>query len=186
MPNETPIPGFAQTRQDQARMNEEDLFDQASEYSRALLARAEHYFAKSMPRVVIRFDLRGRSAGMVRFGNGPETVIRYNALLLAQNGQHFLRSTVPHEVAHIVSHTLHGRSIRPHGPEWLEVMSFFGVEGKRCHNYDVSRARARRLKRFNYRCSCREHHLTSIRHNRVAAGQVYLCRHCGSRLEATG
>lgn len=167
-------------------MTENELFDQARNRTDALLRRAAIHFSSAMPRVDIRFDLRGQSAGMVCFSIGAKPVIRYNALLLAENDRRFLDTTVPHEVAHVVSRTLHGPTIRPHGAEWRQVMSFFGVDSRRCHDYDISRARTRQMRRFDYQCACRAHRLTSIRHNRVIAGQVYLCRHCGTRLEAIG
>lgn len=169
-----------------AAMTQNELFEQARKRTNSLLNQAAAHFASTMPRVDIRFDLRGQSAGMVCFSSEKEPVIRYNALLLAENDRRFLDTTVPHEVAHVVSRTLHGPKIRPHGSEWRKVMRFFGVDSKRCHDYDISRARTRQIKRFSYRCACREHRLTSIRHNRVNAGQVYLCRHCGTRLKATG
>lgn len=143
-----------------------------------LLQQAEQYFQIRMPRVAVRFDLRGRSAGMVRFVAGRPPEVRYNRLLLEENRADFLASTVPHEVAHVVARALFGAQIRPHGDEWKRVMHWLGADPARCHDYDVSRTQTRRLQRFPYRCSCRRHWLTSIRHKRILAGQMYYCRAC--------
>ena len=159
---------------------------QVTARTRDLLRQAEGHFRTPMPPVAIRFDLRGRNAGMARFAPGKPPEIRYNPTLLAENPGDFLARTVPHEVAHVVARALFGTKIRPHGNEWKGVMNWFGVEASRCHDYDVSRSRARRLQRFPYRCACRRHWLTSVRHNRVLAGQTYYCRACKRVLEPAG
>jgi len=151
---------------------------QVTDRTLALLKRAEHHFRHAMPTIEIRFDLRGMSAGMVRFQDGKRPVVRYNMQLFSENHETFTARTVPHEVAHIVARTVFGAGIRPHGEEWRAVMAFFGSEAVRCHEFDISRSISRRMHRFSYRCDCREHQLTSIRHNRVLAGQIYQCRTC--------
>lgn len=148
----------------------------------ALLKLAERHFRRTMPAVEIRFDLRGRSAGMVRFQDGKKPVVRFNRQLLSENRESFITQTVPHEVAHVVARAVFGTGIRPHGAEWRKVMAFFGAEATRCHEFDITRSASRRLRRFSYRCTCREHQLTSIRHNRILAGQTYQCRICSTTL----
>jgi len=151
--------------------------------TRQLLREAGRHFRAAMPPVAIRFDLRGCNAGMARFEPGKPPEIRYNATLLTDNPDDFLTQTVPHEVAHVVARALFGANVRPHGIEWKGLMGWFGVEPTRCHDYDVSRSQIRRLQRFPYRCACRRHWLTSIRHNRVLAGQTYYCRACKRALK---
>jgi len=158
------------------------LVQQAEQDTRRLLRQAAEHFGLPVPRVDVRFDLRGQAAGQARLPSRGRPVIRYNAQLLLQNGPRFLQRTVPHETAHVIAYRLHGRHIRPHGPEWKAVMALFGADSRRCHDYDVSTLPRRRLTRHRYRCDCREHALTSIRHNRIVAGQVYLCRSCGQAL----
>jgi SprT protein len=160
----------------------DELAERARLQTLHLLRRAAEHYGIPAPRVEIRFDLRGRAAGQVRLPARGRPVIRYNPLLLAQNDTDFLGRTVPHEAAHVVAFRLHGRRIRPHGPEWKAVMGLFGADSARCHDYDLSAIPSRRFARHPYRCGCREHALTSIRHNRVLAGQVYLCRACGQEL----
>ena len=145
----------------------------------ALLREAEAWLNLAMPRVEIRFDLRGTAAGQARMRDGSFALIRYNAALLGLHPEVFVAETVPHEVAHVVAFTKHGACIRPHGAEWQAVMRHFGVEPSRCHRYDVSKLRTRSLQRFLYRCGCGTHQISSIRHNRICRqGTVYLCRRC--------
>ena len=153
-------------------------FQRAHAETLTLLAQAKDDFGIATPEVAVRFDLRGGAAGQAIFGRCGKIAIRYNGLLLRENGEEFLRRTVPHEVAHVVVRLLHGPRCRPHGREWQRVMAHFGAEATRCHRYDIRRAATRRLRRYTYRCGCREFALTSIRHGRVQRGQVYLCNYC--------
>ncbi len=154
------------------------LLKQVIKRSHALLNQAELHFKRPMPEVTILFDLQGQTAGMVKFIPRGEILIRYNTTLLNENRDHFLSQTVPHEVAHVVAHAMNRGCVRPHGPEWQQVMLFFGAEIQRCHNYKVKPSTRRRLQQFNYHCGCREHLLTSIRHNRAINGQRYICKDC--------
>lgn len=158
------------------------LLRQAEQHTRSLLLRASRRFGLAPPPLAVRFDLRGKTAGMVKFQRGQAYVVRYNPRLLAENRDDFLTQTVPHEVAHVVTNLLFGPRAKPHGAQWQTVMRYFGAEPRRCHGYDVSGAPPRRLRRFDYHCACRTHRLTSIRHNRIQAGGTYLCRHCGQVL----
>jgi SprT protein len=133
-------------------------------------------------RLEIRFDLRGRAAGQARYGSTGPWVIRYNPVLLRENGDSFLASTVPHEVAHLIAFLRYGPRIRPHGAEWRAIMEQFGATPERCHRYDLSRIPRRATRVFTYHCACSEHRLTGIRHRRVLAGQIYLCRRCAEAL----
>lgn len=159
-------------------MPETALHRRVEALTQQLLDTAGNHFQRDPGKVIIRFDLTGKAAGMALFPRRGTPVIRYNALLLAENRDDFLKRTVPHEVAHIVARQLFGNRIKPHGGEWRQVMALFGAEASRCHDYDVSRASRRTLKRYPYRCACRTHQLSSIRHNRVKRGQVYHCVSC--------
>jgi len=159
-----------------------ELIQHAREATQRLISLAEQQLSMHLPAVEINFDLRGQSAGMVRFPAHATPQIRYNRILLMENPQHFIRQTVAHEVAHLVARHHYGSGIRPHGAEWQSVMALFGVEPRRCHDYDTSRSTTRRLTRHPYQCGCQTHQLSSIRHNRIAAGQRYHCRRCGNHL----
>lgn len=160
-----------------------NLRHEAERLTDKLLELASRHFATGPITVRIRFDLRGKSAGQVRTTESRGYLIRYNVHLLARHPREFLSQTVPHEAAHVVAFSLFGRGVAPHGREWRAIMAIFGASPERCHGYDVEGLQTRRLRRYDYRCACRTHQLTSIRHNRVVSGQVYLCKRCGSPLE---
>lgn len=136
-----------------------------------------------LPELPVLLNLRGSAAGQYRGGSHP--CIRYNPQIAAQAFEDFIARTVPHEVAHYVVEKLFPRKrIKPHGPEWQGIMQAFGLEPSVCHSYDLSRVQVRRQRRYLYSCDCREHQLSTTRHNRVRYdGTSYLCQQCGSKLK---
>jgi SprT protein len=153
------------------------------EQSRDFIGRAEDIFSRKFAAVEVLFDLKGRSAGMFR-ARGRDCQIRYNPWLFAKYFDENLSSTVPHEVAHYIVYCLYPRRrTRPHGEEWQTVMAAFGVEARVTGDYDLTGIPLRNQRRFSYRCECREHQLSTRRHNNISAGSSrYLCRYCQGEL----
>ena len=162
---------------------QQQLLDKAEQQTHKLLRQAADHFDIPCPKVTVRFDLRGTAAGQARMQSKRRLEIRYNAQLLAENPESFLARTVPHEAAHVVAYCLHGSRIKPHGAEWKMIMALFQADPSRCHSYDVTTSQQRTMRRFTYRCSCRDHELSTIRHNRIQRGQVYHCLHCKEPLQ---
>jgi len=133
--------------------------------------------------IEVRFDLKGRAAGMYRVQR-RKRVIRYNPYLFAKYFDHNLQTTVPHEVAHYVTDMLFGlRNIQPHGKHWQAVMLSLGAEPHVTGDYDLAGIPVRRQRRFHYQCACSEHQVSSVRHNRVLRGDMkYLCRACRTEI----
>lgn len=135
---------------------------------------------------IIDVNISGCVAGRARL---TQWRISYNYELFIQNQQKFIERTVPHEVAHMIVYKVYGEeaSRRAHGNYWIMVMSSMGAKHiERCHDYDVSQvhqSRSKQARNFVYKCDCREHVLTSIRHRRIIAhGQKYFCKHCKQRI----
>jgi SprT protein len=154
----------------------------AWEQTHRLLRQAAKHYGISLPLPEVRFDLRGKAAGQIRFLSRCHALIRYNPTLLQDNGDAFIARTVPHEVAHLVARKVYGEQIKPHGIEWREIMAYFGADSSRCHSFTVRENKIRRMRYFPYRCDCQDHRLSAIRHHRHQAGTTYLCRRCGSSL----
>ncbi|WP_457676094.1 SprT family zinc-dependent metalloprotease [Thiolapillus sp.] len=165
-------------------MNRQALEQALRDATAYWLAAAEKQLGRHFPLPEIRFDLRGQAAGQYR--GHPLPCIRYNLELAGRQPEAFLRRTPGHEVAHYVIHQMHPRQrLRPHGPEWRQLMESLGLEPSRCHEFDTGGVTTRRQRRFSYRCACRKHELSATRHNRVIRGQAeYRCTHCGERLVA--
>jgi len=147
--------------------------------TRDFLERAAAHFGRRFDEIPVLFDLKGRNAGMYRI-RGHQRCIRYNPWLFAKYFDDNLAETVPHEVAHYVCDRLYGlRNIRPHGREWQAVMRLFGVEPRRTCSYDLEGIPQRQQRRHRYRCACREHQVTTVRHKRIQQGRAqYLCKSC--------
>ncbi|MEO5341930.1 MAG: SprT-like domain-containing protein [Gammaproteobacteria bacterium SHHR-1] len=164
---------------------QEELEQQLRQATLACLAQAEPLLrgaGRCRAQVRVLCDLRGKAAGQAVWAQG-ETRIRYNLALAKPQPEAFIQQTVPHEVAHVVTRLLHPRA-RPHGPEWRAVMAHLGIaDAQRCHSFAVTPP-GHSQRRWPYRCPCREHQLSTTRHNRILRGERnYLCRYCGSLLQ---
>lgn len=153
------------------------------EITRQWVTRANRLYRRDFPVPEVRFDLHGRAAGQYRGGYQP--CIRYNMDIAAVQFDAFCKRTPPHEVAHYIMDCLHpSKNIRPHGREWQDLMQAYGLEPTRCHEYELDNVRQRRQRRFTYVCACREHQLSTTRHNRVQYRKMeYRCTRCGEPVQ---
>lgn len=151
------------------------------------IALAREKLQRAFADIPVVFDLKGRAAGMYRSYQGVQ-LIRYNPWLFAKYFDDNVQNTIPHEVAHYLSDMLHGlRNIRPHGRQWGELMDILGAVPSRKHTYDLSGIPQRQLRRYPYRCACRQHEIGALRHRRIQRGQgFYLCRQCETNLQYCG
>lgn len=147
----------------------------------ACLARARVLFpALRMPSISCR--LKGRTAGTA---DSARQRLRFNWQLLSENRQHFLSQTVPHEVAHWVVMEVVERAgrhrVKPHGPEWQQVMTnLYGVMPDVTHRMDVTAASPMP---WAYGCACdAPHYFSHRRHANACRGHRYRCRRCGEML----
>jgi SprT protein len=147
---------------------------------------AAELLARPFRPVPVSFDLRGTTAGMFKI-EGRARWIRYNPWIFAKYYTENLRDTVPHEVAHYIVHEFYGRRrIKPHGPEWRALMEAFGADPGVTFKLDISDLPQRRQRTHAYLCLCREHEVSTTRHNRIERGVIYQCRYCDGHLEYAG
>ena len=146
------------------------------------IEQASRIFLRHFVMLPVFFDLSGRLAGMYKV-HGRTRCIRYNPWLFARYYEENLAVTVPHEVSHYLTDTIHGRrGIRPHGKEWREIMALFGADDQVIADFDLSGIPGRSYQTEDYRCACRSHRLTHIRHNRIRRGWRYYCKSCNTEL----
>jgi SprT protein len=144
------------------------------------VALAETHFSMRLRLPSFDMTLRGLAAGRADLTRWH---LRFNATLLRENREHFLKHTVGHEVAHLVTFALWGRRAKPHGHEWRAVMAVYGLPAHATHRYDVSNI-PRRRSPYVYRCRCENDvFFGSLRHKRTRRGVRYFCRRCGAPLE---
>lgn len=68
--------------------------------------RAEAGLGRDIPRPTLRFDIRGKTAGMAY---SSHNLIRLNPKLLEENPDIFFTEVIPHELCHLLAHSLHGK-----------------------------------------------------------------------------
>lgn len=135
----------------------------------------------------VRFDLIGGTAGM-HCVRGQTMWLRFNPWLFARYWEDSIENTVAHEVAHaVVWQRTRGRRVPPHGAAWREVMALFGADASVTCRYDLEGIPCRMQQRYFYRCECREHAISAVRHNRIRKGLArYHCRYCRGALLPLG
>lgn len=140
---------------------------------------ANRFFGREFPVPSVSFAVRGLKAGVAYLQRNE---VRFNPILLLENGQQFIDTVVPHELAHLLVYHQFGR-VAPHGREWRQVMEqVLGVPAETYHCFDVQNVRG---KTFAYRCQCQTHQLSTRRHNAIwRDGRQYICRQCKSPLTA--
>lgn len=160
-----------------------DLRQQVLEKTEWYIASAEEVLERRFDRIPVLFDLKGTTAGMFR-AYGREREIRYNPWIFAKYWEVNVEGTVPHEVAHYIVHEVYGPGrVRPHGQEWQALMHYFGADPEVTFKLDLDDIPQRRQRTHPYRCGCRDHEVSTTRHNRMLRGQgQYLCRYCNGRL----
>ena len=159
--------------------------------TRRYIQQAVELFNLKDKAVEICFNLKGRSAGMyrVRYGKGlifsrQQREIRYNPYIFSKFFDDNFATTIPHEVAHYVTDIIYGlKNIKPHGKEWKAVMRAFDADASVTADYDLSGIPLKKLSAYTYRCACREHQLSSIRHNKIIKRRYkYYCNYCKQML----
>jgi len=147
--------------------------------------KASQLYGRRFDSITVDFDLKGKCAGMYQV-KGRKRRIRYNPWLFAKYFEDSLSDTVTHEVAHYVVDCLYGlRRVKPHGVEWKRVMVDLGAEPKATGSYDLTGIPVRRYAVFSYKCGCRTHQLTSLRHKKILQRRAqYCCQFCHGFLVA--
>lgn len=108
-------------------------------------AAREHF--GDFAQVTIRYDLRGRAAGMAccrrnrLTGEASDLTLRFNVEALEKDWSHMVRETIPHEVAHIVGYALPHLGARNHNTAWRRISQTLGARGDRCHTMQLTAAR---------------------------------------------
>lgn len=120
------------------------------------IAAAEAKYGK-MPAIRIRFDLRGRSAGIAGAdGINPNTgeiirpYLRFNVEAIRNHWDEMVKQTIPHEVAHIVAYCFPRLGASHHNHAWRMIDRSLGGTGERCHRMQLTPAKTRNVTRYRY------------------------------------
>lgn len=115
---------------------------------------AEAKYGK-MDHIDIRYDLRGRAAGMAGgarrcclTGKVTGLYLRFNREAIAKDWDMMVQQTIPHEVAHIVAYSFPQLGADHHNWKWAEIDRSLGGTGARCHSLKLTPAR--QVSRYTY------------------------------------
>jgi len=139
----------------------------------ACLTKAEELYNVDLSNTTIRFDLKGRAAGIAMI-KGDKLTLRFNTTMINGDGyDHIINDTVPHEVAHLVNFR-DPRTGNNHNAGWASVCRQLGGTGLRTHNEEVIYAKG---KTYKYVTSTGATVNVSQRmHSNIQRGGVYSAR----------
>ena len=100
------------------------------------IARGNELYGITLPNLGIRFDLKGRAAGMA-CKRGSQYYLRFNTDMMTREAwDHIINNTVPHEVAH--SFCQFNRALGSnHDAGWARVCRALGGTGETRHKEEV-------------------------------------------------
>lgn len=149
---------------------------------RLCIAIAEEKYGALGP-VAIRYDLKGRAAGMAccrierATGKASDLALRFNREAMQKDWDYMVRETIPHEVAHIVAYAKPELGAKNHNAQWRRISQSLGCKGERCHKMQLTPAKRRN--RFMYRTDSGleviagpKHHNRIQQHGRLAGIRV--------------
>lgn len=155
---------------------------------------AEQKFGIKMPEVQIRFDLKGRAAGMAGYtrrlydAGGSNFYLRFNVQHIRIGGktyEHLLNDTVPHEVAHTVCQAF-PQFGRNHDAGWKRVCIALGGNGNRCYGEaDAPEAIAAQRPYVYITTNGAEVRVTKIVHAKIQKGASYMFKGGKGRVDRT-
>lgn len=139
-------------------------------------------------KLTVDFSTRMKSTAGRAWVHQAKVALHYR--LLKDNPEQ-LRSTMLHELAHILAGYWYGYNCH-HDANWKQVAILLGDDGGRCHSMDTSAYRAKE-KRYDYRCACRLYSMSQRRHTIAEASKArndgrehYRCKICKTALAYLG
>lgn len=120
----------------------EDLRKKVEQRLKKDYAVAEKHYKTKFKFPEIRYDIKSHVGGMAFY---QLDLIRLNLILLVENEDHYVSTTVPHEAAHLIAYQIwtkdkspNRKKLMPHGALWKEVMGVLGVPPNVKHTYDCA------------------------------------------------
>lgn len=141
--------------------------------------------------IEIKFTLRGVTAGTYTFSRTTLAPISINYQLgIAEvNGFEKFKETIIHECAHAIANFKYKRNVG-HNTTWKYICHSMGGNPTRCHNHELPEEviRKNHVEDYKYKCKCKVHLLSAIRHKRASRndGGMYRCTICKTPLVFIG
>ena len=140
------------------------------------IAAAEAKYGK-MPAISIRFDLKGKAAGMAgcRINRitrvATDLFVRFTREAMAKDWDNMVQQTISHEIAHLVAYAFPALGAKNHNYVWERIDRSLGGAGERCHKMELTPAR--KTNRYKYVLdSGREVLVGPKHHNALQSGRT--------------
>lgn len=140
------------------------------------IAIAEKRFNQTFEIPMVEYNVEGMKGGSAKPNMWS---LHFNPIIFNENVEHYLASTVPHELAHLIDNRVYSGKVKAwggrrsiHGNTWKSIMRLFGAEPNRCHSYDVNNAQLRVKNKFHYECpNCHKEFVVGpVRHKKMQRG----------------
>ena len=173
------------------QFTENEVIELITLQSKDIFEKANNIFSDNQilfRHVSILFNLKGCRAGVAYYQIPYK--IRFNLILAVDNLDDFLINVIGHEIAHLYQRQKYPYS-KPHGKEFKNIVQLLGYNSSRCHSYDLSKVKRKRIK-YIYECQCdikNEHYLTKRRHEQIQTQIKYhgrglfYCKKCKAFLQ---
>lgn len=135
---------------------------------------AEKQFNKTF--VLCSYEVKDLGSRVRGYAFYSENKIQLNSVYLMESAEHcdgVINTTVPHEIAHLITDKLFPNAKQAHGPEFKSVMVNLGLPPVRCHSMFIPSK-----KPLNYSCACRTWNVSPIIHKRMQNESRRFCRAC--------
>ena len=134
----------------------------------------------------IYYDVHSTNGGLAKYATMS---VHFNPKIMEENFEHYLKTTVPHEVCHIgvwKKYLYEKKNTLPkaHGSEWKLMMWVVGAPARRTHEYDIEEVK-RKVSKYEYSCQCKNPITVGARvHNSIKTqSKLYKCKRCGTVLQ---
>lgn len=163
-----------------------EINKRVEEKVRATVDKINNHYHIDMKMPTIHYDVHSTIGGLAKYATMS---VHFNPILMQEDLEHYLSTTVPHEVCHIgvykkYQHEKKTVAPKAHGSEWKLMMWVVGAPARRTHEYDVEQVK-RKSAVYEYKCACKEP-LTigsRIHHNIKNKIKIYSCKKCKTVLK---
>lgn len=162
-------------------MNNKELYELVEKKVKETVDKLNEKFNFNMKYPHIYYDVRGTTGGLAK---SASMTVHFNNKLLKENIEHFIETTVPHEVCHIgVYHLCHvNKRNYPkngHGADWQIMMRTVGVNARKYHEYEVER---KEPVEYRYECGCPNGVIIPEKIHKKIKDKVMVCKKCNTKL----
>ena len=138
--------------------------------------KAEAYYSRTFNRPTVLFNLRGKTGGTANHGTNT---LKFHPVFLMENEEHYIESTIPHEVAHLIDAVVNPDNYC----RSLEALRRRGYRGRQLHGADFKFVMEVVLEAADS-ARCHTYSITNLKNGRAPASKhEWKCNNCDATME---